>query len=167
MAEESAIVSAESLFVDCRALAGFIVDVAPRELQGRRATQEGYADVVLEIQANQATWGTQVGITSDDIQFLGECDERVASIDEHLNRARKLVEVLEETRAMLDTARHVRISTIAAMVDARTRTRTDSSLLAVYEKTRAYRSAIAVKAAKTRRKNAEAEPGLPELDPQG
>jgi hypothetical protein len=45
-------------------------------------------------------------------------------------------------------------------------TRADSSLLAVYEKTRAYRSAIAVKAAKTRRKNAEAELGYPEHDPQ-
>jgi hypothetical protein len=166
MAEESAIVSAEDLFVDCRALAGQIVDLAPGELQGRRATQEGYADVVLEIKSNQAAWGAQVGITSDDVQFLSDNDERIARIDEHLSKARKLVEVLEETRAKLDDARHRRISTVAAMVDARVKTRADSSLLAVYEKTRAYRSAIAMKGAKTRRKNAGAEPGLPELDPQ-
>jgi hypothetical protein len=166
MVEESAIVSAESLLVDCRALAGFIEDLAPGELHGRHGTQEGYADVVLEVKTNQAVWGIQVGITSDDIQFLADADERVAGIDENLSKARKLVEVLEETRAKLDSERHRRISTIAAMVDARTRSRGDTALLAVYEKTRAYRSAIAMKGVKTRRKNAEAEPGSPELDPQ-
>jgi hypothetical protein len=63
--------------------------------------------------------------------------------------------MLGETRALLEDKRQRKIFNVAVSVERREKE--DPELLAKYEKTRAYRSAIAYKAAKTRKKNTEAE----------
>lgn len=54
------------------------------------------------------------------------------------------------------------VSAIASMAEAQAKAFGDSSILARYEKTRAYRSAAALKAARTRRRNQEDALAAPE-----
>jgi hypothetical protein len=66
----------------------------------------------------------------------------------------RCIELLEETRGKLDGQCQHQISAIALSVESRAKAYSDDELLARYEKTRTYRSAVGVKAARTRRKNA-------------
>src|SRR6185436_13721214 len=75
-----------------------------------------------------------------------------------LPAARKLVEILEESRAKYDDQRQRIVYATAEAVDRRAKHAADGgTLLARYQKTREYRSAIALKGYKTRRRNAPPE----------
>jgi hypothetical protein len=154
MAENNQPVELGVLAIDCTALESFVEDLPPGALMGMRARQAGYTDVINEIASNQSTLGGKAGVTDEDLQALLLADERIALIDAQLPAARKLVEMLEETRSKLDDQCQRQISAIALSVQSRAKAYNDDELLARYEKTRTYRSATAVKAAKTRRKNA-------------
>lgn len=145
-----------ALAIDCSALASFLLDLPPRALQGLRAEQPGFDAVVAEITAHQSTLGPKAGITQDDIARILLANERIAQIDAFLPAAKKLVEMLTETRAKLDDERQRQVHAAAGMIEGRARATGDKELLAKYEKTRAYRSAPGIKAAKTRKKNAQA-----------
>jgi hypothetical protein len=51
------------LHIDASILAPCIVDLPPGEMQGLRVEKEGLAEVIAEINANQATTGDKAGIT--------------------------------------------------------------------------------------------------------
>ena len=68
----------------------------------------------------------------------------------------KLLEMINETEALLEDKRETLIRSVAASVDAKAKL-VGEELLAKYEHTRAYRSAVGTKAAKTRKRNGEAE----------
>lgn len=144
------------LHIDASTLAPCIIDLPPGKMQGLRIEKEGLAEVVAEINANQAAWGDQAGVTQGDHAELTTIVDNIAMIDSFLGPTRKLVEVLEETRAFLVDQRERLIHAFARSVDGRTRTKGGADLVARYEKTRAYRSLTAVKAAKTREKKAKA-----------
>jgi hypothetical protein len=154
MADEMKTVDIGTLLIDATPFAEFIVDLPPGARQGLRSEQAGYGDAVAEVVSNQAVWGDQAGITAGDFAELTLANERIAKIDALLPAARKMVEVLEETRALLDDRRQRQVSAIATAVEGRAKALRKPELLAKYEKTRAYRSAIAMKAARTRRRNA-------------
>ena len=143
-----------TLVIDCSALAGYLEDAPPGELAGKQSSQEGFREAALEVISNQAEYGVHVGITASDITKLQEANERVATIDAFLPAARKLVEMLEETRHLIDHRRHLHLYELAAIIDARS-ARSSPELLARYEMTREYRSAIANRAVATRRRNAQ------------
>jgi hypothetical protein len=88
-----------------------------------------------------------------DVDLLEQSARQIALIDRHLPTARKVVEVLEETRAFIDDRRQRRVFMIARAVDARAEVEEGAVLLGKYANTRAYRSANALKAARTRRRN--------------
>jgi hypothetical protein len=150
-------VAVGALAIDCKDLASFIVDLPPGGMRGFLHEQEGFADAIAEILANQPLMGEAVGITKSDIERLTLLNKRVAMIDARLPAVQKLLELLLETRATLDTQRQRQVHAIAGLIEGRARSLGDQSLLAKYEKTRAYRSAVGLKAAKTRRKNAQIE----------
>lgn len=156
MTDKTPTVAMDMLLIDCRDMAPFLQDLAPGELKGIKGTQEGYDEVVAEILSNQRMCGELIGITHRDIEELTLANQRVATLDACLPTLRKLLEIMEETRIKIDGERHRRVCEIAALVDVRSKASRDSSLLARYEKTRTYRSAPGVKAARTRRKNREA-----------
>jgi peptidoglycan hydrolase CwlO-like protein len=156
MADINEPVAIGALAVDCTALKAFHVDLPPGARRGLRAEQDGFGEVIAEILSNQAEIGDKAGITKNDIDDLALANARIAQIDARLPAVRKLLEILEETRAKLDDQRQRQVSSIARLVDVRAKALSDKTLLAKYEKTRTYRSAIALKGAKTRRKNAEA-----------
>ena len=155
-------VALDSLVVDCTPLASFIVDLARGARRGMQVEQEGFSEVIAEILTNQQKYGDKAGITATDFQAFKDANDHVAAIDIHLPALRKLVELLEETRANEDDKRQRQASGFAVSLERRFATTKDAEMLAKYERTRTYRSAIAVKGAKTRAKNAKpAEPKTP------
>lgn len=150
-----------SLTIDCTSMASFLQDAAPGALIGKLPTQDGFSEASLEILSNQAQYGGDVGITANDINALEQANAHIEAIDAVLPAARKLVEVLEESRHLIDNGRHRQISELAALVDARSKARGTPELLARYQKTREYRSAIGRRAAATRRNNLRA--AIPDL----
>jgi hypothetical protein len=139
--------------------APYLVDVPPGGLQGMRKAQDGCEEVIKEILANQAEWGSKAGITPDDAANLEDINTKLARLEQFVQPVRKFLELLVETRYVLDDRKQKLIYTIAQGVDRRGREKPE--LLAKYQHTRAYRSAIAKKGVKTRNKNAE-EASAPE-----
>jgi hypothetical protein len=145
--------SSGDLLIDARSLQSFLVDLPEGATQGMRREQEGMADVVQEITANQEKWGAKAGVTADEVAGIVTSTARIAQIRAYRPAVAKLLEMLDETEAMLDDKRDTLIRAVAGSVDAKAMTGGEE-LTAKYEKTRAYRSAAGHKAARTRKKNA-------------
>ena len=143
-----------SLKIDVSALAAFLTDLPPNGTLGMRTQQDGYDDVLLEIKSNQAEYGEAAGITATDLKNLLTADEQYAQVVAQMPAVAKLMEIMIESKAALDDKRQRLISAFAQSAESRAKANgNDPTLLAKYEKTRAYRSAIAEKGAKTRKKN--------------
>lgn len=147
------------LSIDATGCLSFIVDLPPGGLQGLRTEHDGVKGVIAEIGANQASWGDKAGVTVGDFNQVMTSTQHIEQLDLFLPAARKLVELLEETRATEVDARERAISMIAKSVENRATQPGNEAVLAKYDATRAYRSEFANKAVKTRRKNAEEKAG--------
>ncbi|TKC99679.1 hypothetical protein [Polyangium fumosum] len=157
-----------SLVFDCSALGPYLVDLPPRGMLGLLVERPGYPSVVGEILANQAGVGPKAGVTQEEVEAIMLDNAHIDDIDAILPAARKLVELLEESRAFYDNDRQRRVHAIANLIEGRARTTGVVELLAKYEKTRAYRSATGVKGLKTRKANkkkAETETPAPTTPP--
>jgi hypothetical protein len=144
-----------------RHLAPRLADTEVGARQGFRVEQPGFPDVVREFLANQASYGERAGITQRDLDMLLDAISRRDEIDKHLYKARMIFERLEETRSVTDDEIQRMVFGFAQVIDARAKAFGDTDILGLYERVRAYRSAIGLKAAKTRRRN-EAELGEPQ-----
>ena len=162
MSDELKTVNLNALLIDATPFAEFIVDLPPRGMQGLRKQRDGYDEAMAEIVSHQAVWGDLAGITAGDFERFTLANTRIAMIDALLPAARKLVELLIETRALLDDQRERQVSAIATAVDGRAKVLRKPELLAKYQMTRAYRSASGLKAAKTRRRNESAAVETPD-----
>ncbi|NUQ76794.1 MAG: hypothetical protein HUU21_24930 [Polyangiaceae bacterium] len=132
--------------------AAYTQDLPHGACQGMLTAREGYLDAAGELIVNQPAFGAKAGIHDQEITELATCNERIARIDAFLPALLKAVEVLTETRYLLDDRRQRIVLDAAKSVDRRALKNPD--LLAKYEKVRAYRSAAAKKAVKSREKNA-------------
>jgi hypothetical protein len=146
---------------DVRHLAPALTDTEVGGRQGFRVEQPGFPDVVREFLANQERYGERAGITQRDLDALAAAIGRRDEIDKHLYKANRISERLEETRAVTDDEIQRMVFGFAQVIDARAKAFGDTDILGLYERVRAYRSAIGLKAAKTRRRN-EAELGGPQ-----
>lgn len=126
----------------------YAVDLPPGGLQGLLFTHDGFLEAASELIAAQASYGKAAGIPDGDIADLSLINERVARLDLFLPAYSKLVEMLTETRGKLDDLRERIVLNAAKSVDRRAAQ--NITLLAKYEGVRAYRSAIAKKALKTK-----------------
>jgi hypothetical protein len=144
------------LAVDATGLVDILVDLPQGARQRLRGDQPGVELVLGEIVSNQPDYGERAGVTAANFEEMLRLSEHIARIDELLPDAHKLVELLDESRALLVDRRHRLISAVASAVDMYAKARQDDELLARYEKTRAYRSAIAKKAWRTRRRKQQA-----------
>jgi hypothetical protein len=145
------------LHINASALASVLIDLPPGAMVGHLSEQAKLNDVLEEIAANQDVWGDKAGVTAGDFTALQDAGTQLAQVRTFLPAARKLVELLEETESSIVDRRERKIRAIAGSVDGRVKEGGGDDLLAKYQKTREYRSAIGVKAAKTRKKNAEAD----------
>lgn len=123
----------------------------------KRREQRGLEGVFDELFGNQLTLGARAGVTAEDIAALHKDNDQIGAVRSYLAPARKLVKALEFIEADVDERRHKRINAIAAGLDRRVEVDGNEDLVLRYEKTRAYRSAIGFKAARTRRRNEEAK----------
>lgn len=155
MSAESTVLPVGTLLVDARELEGKLTDLLHGSRRGMRTTQKGYEDVITEIVSNHERLSHLAGITDTDLQRLHELNELIATFDKYLPAVAKLHELIRESRALADDQRERLVCALAEAVEARAKTSRDESLLAHYEKTRAYRSAPGVKAHATRRKREE------------
>lgn len=143
--------------IDGSEFAPYAVDLAPGECQGMLVTREGFSDVCKEILSNQAAWGVKGGILEQEVTDLTTTNERIARIDIFIPVVAKLLEILTETRYVLDDKRQRIVMDAAKAVDRRAGKTPE--LKAKYEKTREYRSALAKKGLQTKAKNAQGEAG--------
>ena len=163
MAKESKVPSLDDLFVDVRHLADRLIDLEPGERQGLRVGLEGFDEAAAEVIDFQPRWGERAGISEKDFEAFTATLGHRNEIRKHLRVAHKLVELLEESDAVYDDQAQRQIFGFAQVIEARARAYGDPDIMARYEKTRAYRSAVGYKAAKTRRRN-EAELEQPQSD---
>ena len=144
--------------IDLNPLKPFLVDLPANAMRGMRQEQEGWEDVWQEIVANQAPYGQRAGITVTDFNKFVAFNEQHAQILEQLPLVDKAEEILTESLAHVDDIRHKLVTQFAdAAEDHAASEGGDPTLLTAYEKTIAYRSIIADKATKTRKKNEEAK----------
>jgi hypothetical protein len=141
------------LAIDGQEFEDYGVDLPPGGCQGMLATREGFENVCKELIANHPAWSAKAGIPDQEIDELKLINERIARIDIFLPAFEKAVEILTETRYMLDDKRQRIVLDAAQAVDRRAKKNDD--LYARYQKTREYRSVIAKKGLKTKAKNAE------------
>ncbi|AKT36028.1 hypothetical protein [Chondromyces crocatus] len=139
--------------IDLSLLQGKLVDMA--DCRGLRPDQDGLHEVKVELEKALPISGASAGVPSDAHAHFVMCNETVDQIDQHLVVAKKLVEVLEESRAFYVDARNNDISLIADSLRSRAHRRKDPSILLPFERTLRYPSQAAEKAVRTRRKNAE------------
>lgn len=142
------------LLIDARSLASFLIDLPENGTLGMRREQEGIKEVIAEITGNQEKWGPTAGVTAAEVAGIVTSTAQIAQIRLYRPAVAKLLEMLDETEAMLEDKRDTLIRTVAGSVDAKAMANGDEAT-AKYEKTRAYRSASGDKAAKARRKNAK------------
>lgn len=129
--------------------------LGPGERQGMKVEHNGFDEVRMEIVDNQADWGEKAGIAPSDITEFQLLNERIERLDAFLPPFGKRYQVLLETRAFLADKREKLVNNVALSVDRRADA--EPALLGRYQKTRAYRSAAAMKAAKSRRRAAANE----------
>ena len=141
------------LIVDATNLLGVVVDVPTDKLGGLLTSQPGCDEVVAEVRSNQPVLGVQAGIRDEDVADINTTVAQMAEIRSLLPASRKLVELLEDTLAVLDDRLQRQVFTIASTVERRAKMLRNDELLARYGKTRKYRSSTGYKAARTRKRN--------------
>jgi hypothetical protein len=146
------------LIVDASNLTGVVVDVPTDKLSGLLTSQPGCDEVVAEVHSNQPVLGVQAGIRDEDVADIDATVAQMAEIRSLLPASRKLLELLEDTYAVLDDRLQRQVFTIASTVERRAKMLRKDELLARYDKTRKYRSATGDKAARTRKRNQAENP---------
>jgi hypothetical protein len=156
--------------IDLKPLKPFLVDLPAGAMRGMRQEQEGWVDVHAEIAGNQPKYGDAAGITATDFARFTALHTQYDQIAAELPVVEKADEILVESLAYVDDARHKLITQFADAVEAHAKGESgDPTLLTAYEKTIAYRSVIAEKGVKTRKKNEDDKkngpPGPPGAPP--
>lgn len=153
-----------SLLIDARPLEGILVDVKSGARRGMSRAQTGFDEAVEEIFANHPKIGIAIGVLQSQIDELRTLNHQMDLVAAFMPAINKLAEMADETQTVLDNRRHEIIRVIVKTVEAQAEAMKDESLLAKYEKARNYRSAIAKKAARTRKKNSGTEVATPQTE---
>jgi hypothetical protein len=158
-------ISIHDLSVDATHMASRMRDLPPGARKGMRKEQRGFREMLKELVDNQPRFGELAGITPTNFQELVEAMKCLDELDALEQPTRKLLEYIVETRAYEVDQIHRMVSVFGAAIDKRAKAYKDDTLLAAYQLTRAYRSASANKAARTRLRNQEqVEPEQPEIE---
>jgi hypothetical protein len=140
---------------DFQSLQAVLKDVVPGGTSGFCREKEGIGPVITEIGAGIPVHAVTLGVATDAHIRINTVTEQLAEVRGLLPLLIKAVEVLGETEAYLEDEREGQIGVIVEAV-RRTARRKDPAVLASFEKTLLYFGQNAIRAAKTRRKNAEA-----------
>jgi hypothetical protein len=151
--------------VDVTPMGSILVDVPQGVMPRLRRQQAGIDEVITEVDESVPAFATQVGLSQDIHVRFQACNNNLQQIRAARAVVDRLAEALEDSEAKYEDDRETIIGQIVDSVKSAAR-RIDISLLGPFEKTIAYNSQIAVRAAKTRRKNAAAAEAEAETEPQ-
>lgn len=138
-----------------------LVDLPEGAMQGMRSEQDGIDDVVVELEQSIPAVGDAAGVSPKVHQRFKAKTATIEKLRKHEAELAKALEVVRETRAKAEHDRENDISLVVDAVKSNAQRMGDKSLLAAFEKTIQYNSQIAVKAAKTRKRNAAAKGAAP------
>jgi hypothetical protein len=146
---------AGTLVADLTALGGKLIDLPPGGMVGLRREQPGMADVVTELETAAPTLPA-VKVHYDE--FV-EHTKTLAQIRAGRAIVDKLAEVLAETEAKLEHERENALAMIVDAVKSAAKRKGGTGALALFEKSIHYLAQAGLRAAETRRRNAEAKKG--------
>lgn len=130
-----------------------LVDLAPGALRGARYAQDGIAEVLGELARVMPEHAEDAEIRGTVYDRVTESTAYLAKLTEHEIVLSKLLEVVRETKGMLENNREHALNTIAARAADTAKRNKKPELLAQFEKTIAYRAQPGRKAYATRKKN--------------
>ncbi|MBK9261723.1 MAG: hypothetical protein IPM54_18220 [Polyangiaceae bacterium] len=142
-----------------------LVDLAPNAMQGARGVQPNIEGVLEELAAAIPKYANDLEIHPDIYPRIVESTAAIPELASKVKKLEKLLEVAKESLVRLVNNREEDISDIGARAADKGTRGKKSELLAHFEQTIKYRSQIAEKAAKTRKKNAAAEGNAGEGEP--
>ncbi|MDI3283634.1 hypothetical protein [Polyangium sp. 15x6] len=133
-----------------------LVDLAPGAMAHLRFEHDGLADVFAELAQSIPALGEDAGNLPKVHQRILDANVSIDKLAVHEVVLAKALEVVRESRAKKVHERENDIAAIVDSVKSTARRGGDEAVLAAFEKTIKYNAQVAEKAAKTRRKNAEA-----------
>lgn len=148
---------AGKLIVDLTPVADFLVDLPQGTLQVLRVKKDGMGAVIEELAVSVPAYGAAACIPADVYAHFVTRTNKLGQIRAAREAVTKLAEILAESEANVV---HERENDVGLMVDAArsaSRRKGDPALVAPFEKTIAYNGQTGVKAAQTRKRNAEAK----------
>ena len=152
--------------IDLLAIASILIDMAPGGLRGLRHELPGLDGVISELAVSVPAMGAKASVSPDAYADFEKTHGYVQQIRAARLVVDKLAEVLAESEAYYENRREIEVTLIATAVRTSARHK-DASLRAAFEKTLTYYSQKAMKAVKSRRKNAksasdsDSEEGVP------
>lgn len=142
-----------------------LVDLPEGAMQGLRSEQGGIDDVAIELEQSIPAAGDAAGISPKVHQRFKARTATIEKLRKHEAELAKALEVVRETLAKAEHDRENDVSLIVDAVKSNAQRMGDQSLLAAFQKTIQYNAQIAVKAAKTRKRNAATKGAVPSERP--
>ncbi len=142
------------LDISLQEVGGSLRDLAPGQMSRLKREQPGIEKVTAEIAVALPAHAAAVGLSSEMLTRFQEREVLLARVRALRPAVDKAAEVLAETEALLEDEREADIGTIAVTV-RKAAQRRDASLAGPFEETIRYYGQVGVRAAKTRKKNAQ------------
>lgn len=143
---------------DLTPLQAHLVDLAPNAMQGARGVQPNIEGVLEELASAIPKYANDLEIHPDIHNRIVAATAAIPDLTTHVKQLEKALEIAKESLVRLVNNREEDISDIAARAADKGTRGKKGELLVHFERTIKYRSQIAEKAAKTRKKNAAGEP---------
>ncbi len=147
-----------SITVDLANVKDALVDLPPGAMQGVRREQPGIAEVLAELAHALPQYGNDAEVHGAFHARIMQASIDIQKLGEHELILKKLLEVVQESKAQLMNNREYDISAVAAKVVESATRQKKPELMAHFEKTLHYRSQTALKGIATRKKNTLVEP---------
>jgi hypothetical protein len=143
--------------VDVSPILALLYDLPPGAMQGMRKDRPGIDDVVAELAAAFPTAGAAAGVSTAVYQSFTDHTDAIDKLRTAGAPILKLAEVITETIAIHVDARDQDLGQVVDSISSTMKRKKNAGLGAPFEKTLAYREAVAKKAAATRQKKAAAK----------
>ncbi len=145
--------------VDASAVSAILINLPPGARKGLRTAGPGIAAVLAELAVSEPADGAAAGISPAVYASMVANSTNIALLTALGETCSKLSEVITDTLAILSDQREQQLSQIADSVDSTAKRTKSAGIKAPFAKTLAYKAAIALKAAKTRKEKKAAAAG--------
>lgn len=150
-----------SLTADLANVKDALVDLPPGALHGVRREQPGIAGVLAELAHALPQYGNDAEVHGAFHSRIMQASIDIQKLEEHEIILKKMLEVVQESKAQWMNNREYDISAVGAKVVESATRQKKPELLAYFEKTLQYRSQVGLKAVATRKKKAKSEAPSP------